>query len=678
MDSRKSAVHKRIESIQAASSLSPLRRKSVGTVSTFSENDDEAERINRRCEKVTVSSSSSSPNANKRRSMGLGFLANIPLPQMTESINQCIKLSTENKINTKNAFSLEMIDFMTYMVKKQDVNMTNLQVASTSLDVSTKIYGYRVDNLHMEILKIIGGLATNDSTQDEDEQTETTDRESNETDFNVQKKKKKTVRQKICSTEEALRGNIEIIKPMSAMISEEDLQTSDMLYQITLPNHANTGFYHHPYNDVLVDVVEDASESQNDLNVKYTISPIEDFSNSEIGLSYSNFEFLNWSPDDEVEKNTEINDDDGNRFQFDLDASVEQDDDPAPEQMNYFDIDHDDDNNQVNDQNNFERCQQIASRPNAITLNILNAQESEYSFIAPNSSLHWVGLSHWKFLKFPKSAAAGGNTKAACMQAKSRKKKNFEMTYDEEMDGSLSEKFKASHSNKLQAKTAKTEWNTENLTLPKDMHYKATQLMKLYWHTKASIKWTNTEKENEDVHSPFSDRYDYNNPHDTLEYCPNVENDGDYGDDENRDGGNDDDDDCNHVDDNVIALNSQGLTGDNLVVAPKLVKKMPITYCLKAKRIDMRQLKRSIWSCLTSTNDIAKSSENVENMTEPKKFSEVFKSLPKLLSKSNAEALSVPISFISMLHLANEKGLNITSIPDMSDLIIQPGNLSQE
>lgn len=144
-------------------SSSPLRRKSIFpwkpvNDSTLLENDDEAERLAHR-RRLSDASSISTANLNdKRRSSGFGFIVHMPADQMAERITQCIKLGAENKINPKNAFSLEMIDFMTYMIKKQDANMSNLQVASTSLDVSAKIYGFRVDGVHMDILKMIGGL----------------------------------------------------------------------------------------------------------------------------------------------------------------------------------------------------------------------------------------------------------------------------------------------------------------------------------------------------------------------------------------------------------------------------------------------------------------------------------------------------------------------------------------
>ncbi|XP_018354431.1 PREDICTED: condensin complex subunit 2 [Trachymyrmex septentrionalis] len=667
MDSHKSIMHKRLESIQnSPNSSSPLRRKSIVQISSvpnLSENDDEAERIARRREIFTTSPSNGKSNG-KRLSLGLGFLANIPAPQMAESMNKCIQLNAENKINIKNAFSLEMIDFMTYMIKKQDVNMSNLLVASTSLDVSTKIYGYRVDNVHMEILKMVGGLDKQVMVNMEKNSDQEENAQEDAENVEVPKKKKKS-KQKIFSTVEALRGNIEIAKPMSTMIGEGDLQTSDMLYQAMLPNHANSGFYLHQYNDVLVDVLENKPESQNNSNVKYVIPAIEDFSNLEICTSYSNFEFLGWSVEDEPEEEIESPDDSENRFQFDLDASVEHDNDPVPEPMNYFDIEHD-------DNENVQACfRQTMDRPVNV-VEVHNVRASEYSFIQPNMNLHWAGPSHWKFWNFMKSPAVDRGAKVACMQAKTKeKRKQFQLLYDEARD-IIDAKFASkSHTVKLHAKTAKAEWSAENLTLPEDVHYDITQGSKLYMYKKLTIK-ESSEKENAVNVADVSDgeRYDYNNPNDTLEYCPNVEHNEDY-DDYGREDGN--------FDDSAV-MDNQGLTGDNLVAAPKLINKISIAYCLKAKKIDMRQLKKSIWTCLKSTNNnetnTGQTVDVTDTMKESKQFSDVYKALPKLLTKSNAEALSVPISFISMLHLANEKELKICSVPDMSDIIIQSGSPS--
>ena len=63
--------------------------------------------------------------------------------QLAEHYNNCIKLSAENKISTKNAFNLQLIDYMAAMIRKKESDMSNFQVAAGTLDASTKIYAYR-------------------------------------------------------------------------------------------------------------------------------------------------------------------------------------------------------------------------------------------------------------------------------------------------------------------------------------------------------------------------------------------------------------------------------------------------------------------------------------------------------------------------------------------------------
>lgn len=100
--------------------------------------------------------------------------------QITEHYSNCLKLSAENvsyayafgfyrvrllgnrslmfqKINSKNAFSLHLIDYMSDMLRQHD-SETNFQIAGTTLDASAKIYAYRVDSVHRETFKIAGGL----------------------------------------------------------------------------------------------------------------------------------------------------------------------------------------------------------------------------------------------------------------------------------------------------------------------------------------------------------------------------------------------------------------------------------------------------------------------------------------------------------------------------------------
>ncbi|XP_033367584.1 condensin complex subunit 2 [Parus major] len=62
-----------------------------------------------------------------------------PLPQwsnaqISEHYSTCIKLSAENKITTKNAFGLHLIDYMTDILKQKNSELTNFQVRGVPVD----------------------------------------------------------------------------------------------------------------------------------------------------------------------------------------------------------------------------------------------------------------------------------------------------------------------------------------------------------------------------------------------------------------------------------------------------------------------------------------------------------------------------------------------------------------
>ncbi|KAG5871202.1 hypothetical protein JTB14_019298 [Gonioctena quinquepunctata] len=69
----------------------------------------------------------------------------------------CTHLFTENKITSKNAWKIQIIDMLKPLCQKP--NQDTLQIASTSIDISTKVYGIRVDDVHSDGLKLANSMA---------------------------------------------------------------------------------------------------------------------------------------------------------------------------------------------------------------------------------------------------------------------------------------------------------------------------------------------------------------------------------------------------------------------------------------------------------------------------------------------------------------------------------------
>ena len=89
-------------------------------------------------------------------------------------LGQCLKLASENKITAQNTWGLPLIEHLPELVKEDQPGETNFQKASVTLDAGVKIYSYRVDSVHTETFKILGGIGraqgpTNNDGEEEDD-----------------------------------------------------------------------------------------------------------------------------------------------------------------------------------------------------------------------------------------------------------------------------------------------------------------------------------------------------------------------------------------------------------------------------------------------------------------------------------------------------------------------------
>ena len=86
-----------------------------------------------------------------------------------EQAEKAIELIQYNKINAKNSFDIN-VGFIEDIAKLlNNKEESSWQKASASLDASAKIYGYRVDSVHSETFKFLGGLNRNEKKDKENE-----------------------------------------------------------------------------------------------------------------------------------------------------------------------------------------------------------------------------------------------------------------------------------------------------------------------------------------------------------------------------------------------------------------------------------------------------------------------------------------------------------------------------
>jgi condensin complex subunit 2 len=136
-----------------------------------------------------------------------------------------------------------------------------------------------------------------------------------------------------------------------------------------------------------------------------------------------------------------------------------------------------------------------------------------------------------------------------------------------------------------------------------------------------------------------------------------------------------------------------------------------VNYAKKAKRVDVRKLKENIWRGLDikiaelkepqgeneddpmvrtysawesyrELNWLVKEADdpNATDPSEARVFSSVISGLQKSYPKEKMEEISTSFCFICLLHLANEQGLKLESVPDetLSSVFEEPSVVGEE
>ena len=118
-----------------------------------------------------------------------------------------------------------------------------------------------------------------------------------------------------------------------------------------------------------------------------------------------------------------------------------------------------------------------------------------------------------------------------------------------------------------------------------------------------------------------------------------------------------------------------------------------INYDKLAKRVNVKQLQQTMWTDMTAVSPAKQSTQPNARMTQPKSFAAITSGqharqlissqpvhslcclcvcaeVPSMVSEAMAQNLSVPIMFVCLLHLANEKQLRIDGVSTLEDLIV--------
>ena len=442
-----------------------------------------------------------------------------------------------------------------------------------------------------------------------------------------------------------------------------------------------------------------------------------------IAPTFSNFAFRGWSvdeddanSDDKKEEEKKVNDE----HAFDADAApilddvdLGVDDGGGPDTFGGADSFFGDDN--VGYDDGEVRVGNVAGAPGGrdnviarergVSLALIDnlrehllAAPSEYSYFDQGRLGAWAGPKHWKFkpMRNPQAglkniAPGAGDPNQPGQGKKSKGKKVLEeYEFDEmfaqcELTVLLDTVEKGMKIPKksvgLQNKTME-RWSDDKLLLPRDLDYKGKDFSRSFVTDFHITGAKEKHKSSQNLDDTVGD-YDFDNPNDTAEFCPNVDGD----EDENAGMADMDDDMGGGFEDATVFPTQTQPDNFTMVQAPNRVDKVQIGYAKQAKKMDMRKLKTIEWKILHS----AAAAGNKENedgngagamaesdgdrMVSSINFKDMYHALhePNRMPSVMVDNLSVPLAFVALLHLCNEKTLALECVEDFSDFVIHQG-----
>ncbi|KAL0399828.1 UNVERIFIED_CONTAM: Condensin complex subunit [Sesamum radiatum] len=592
--------------------------------------------------------------------------------QILELFHNCIKLASENvrKINQKNTWELNLIDHLCEIIKVEEENdaETNFQKASCTLEAGVKIYSMRVDSVHSEAYKVLGGI---NRVGQEDEQGHVVDDANLSTEQGEHDQKKEQGRKlSPLSTLESSFAAINVKKFDVAFVV-------DPLYHQTSAQFDEGGAKGLLLNNlgvyancrVLFDSLEvpgkclspaSQCEGVETVDLSFASECVEQMvsnmlNKSEISPSltaivnqfdkddrrpletYStgqSSEQVNQSPDRNVDLDGETF---GNAGTWDFDhddqASVvdegtyDQDTvfpsqqeatDMADEQLNFHDPDWDD------------RVEEVDS----------------YLFLSLGFSTKqnaWAGPSHWKYRKVKDPEVPDKENGPLKPKKTKNKKADIDIDFSNAIDTDISHIFAPPKNPKsLLLPANRAPCNTK---LPEDCHYQPEDLVKLFLlpHVlslgKSGRKRTDEESQQRDGYGA------------TTSW-----------DDEDAFGGAFDDG-------HAYSDNEETST---LVSQPRQVSKIEVQYDKTSKQVDVHVLKEILWGQIQQINQTSVEEPSQEEAPEETiSFKQVLASFPdSCRAAASLNDISPHLCFICLLHLANEHGLRILGCPSLDDLSI--------
>ncbi|XP_073058220.1 condensin complex subunit 2-like isoform X1 [Primulina eburnea] len=592
--------------------------------------------------------------------------------QILQLLHNCIKLASENKINQKNTWELNLIDHLGEIIKVEEENdtETNFQKASCTLEAGVKIYSLRVDSVHSEAYKVLGGINRVGQENEQGPILEDADI-SNEQEENDKKEQGRKL------------SPLSTLEPSFNAINVKKFDVAfvvDPLYHQTSAQFDEGGAKGLLLNNlgvyadcrVLFDSLEVPGKCMS------TLSQSEGGEKIDLSFARECIEqmVLNMSNDMEISPSlgAMLNQfDTDQRISYDLNSSEQV----IGRSNNNPDMDGDsfgngysfsnsenmgfghDDHTTTVDEGTYDQDPIFPTQPDVSDsgddgVKFHDLLEDDrfgevdgYLFSSLGFSTKqnaWAGPNHWKYQKVkdccidPKDQAEeNGSPKAKKMK---NKKAETDLDFSRAIDADISNIFDPPKNPKsLLLPANRAPCNTK---LPEDCHYQPEDLVKLFLLPNVLClgKGGRRRKDEETQHG------------DDFGAAKFRDDDG-----SGFDGAFDD----GH-------FNSDVEESSTLISQPRQVNKIEVQYDKTSKQVDVHVLKETLWDHIQKLNQTSVQEESPEGTIS---FRQVLSCFPdSCRAAASINDISPHLCFICLLHLANEHGMQINGCPSLDDLSI--------
>ncbi|RDX66143.1 Condensin complex subunit 2, partial [Mucuna pruriens] len=631
----------------------PMSVRIQSPTSTFfvGSNDDQRERAQARAARAA---------AIRRKPLAANFHSQPPNShpylnkhQILDLFHNCIKLASENKINQKNTWELDLIDHLTDIIRAEEGNRveTNFQIASCTLEAGVKIYSLRVDSVHSEAYKVLARMNRAGQDTEEDTTLGSVNAEGGQTSRKEIDKKLSPLSTLESSFEVLNVKKFDVAFAVDPLYRQTSAQFDEGGAKGLLMN--NLGVYDRCR--LLFDSQEVpgkciASQNEHDISDTIDLSFARDCVEQMILNVHMEYEI---SPTlraivNQFDENNRRPSDfqiPGQKSAEEFDASI--DFELATEKEEYENCpswcgDHD-------SQTFVAECGSYDADPTFPSYNQekepFHSQDPDMDDIFENvdglgfrsKKNAWAGPDHWKYGKAEGSSEVRCTSEDGLVQKTRQPRTKRQVEVDLDFTSFLEKKIQDIFSPPRNPKSIQLPENRPPCVtkLPEDCHYEPEDLVKLFLLPCVKCIGRRSRK--------FSDV--------SGEQCNDYESFPSW-------------DNGSVCDGDVIDVHSDLDDSSTLISQPRQINKIEVQYDKTSKQVDVQALKITLWDHIQESIQLP-----FQGKKERVSFKHVLANFP---SKCNAAAtisdISPHLCFICLLHLANEEGLSIQSCPNLDDL----------